>query len=73
MNNNDKGKDSSILKDILVKLDDVIKTTDNLKHYISETTKAVEGIEVNPEVNLDGKAIYDNTSNKFAMSKKRVR
>ena len=72
-NNGNSSKDNFLLKEIVSKLDGVIKVTDNLKNYIAETTKAVEDKEFNPKIELNDEKICDDTSKRLAMSIKGIR
>lgn len=72
-NNGNSSKDNFLLKEIVSKLDGVIKVTDNLKNYIAETTKAVEDKEFSPKIELNDEKICDDTSKRLAMSIKGIR
>lgn len=72
-NNGNSSKDNFLLKEIVSKLDGVIKVTDNLKNYIAETTKAVEDKEFSPKIELNDEKICDDTSKRLAMSIRGIR
>lgn len=70
MENRDSSNNDDLMRNIIIKLDGVIKTTDSLKGYISETTKAVTDKEFEADVVMDsrkvGEAVFPTINTKLA-------